>query len=99
MSYIQTTTENSDFSMDGSYSIYLIDCTNNNVTVTFVDMVQYIGNGYLFTMRRMDTSANTLTFVGTNGQTFDGNSSASLPLTNGSNMITYVSYNNWTSVY
>lgn len=99
MSYIETITENSDFTMDGSYSVYLIDCTNNNVAVTFTDLVQYIGNGYSFTMRRMDTSANTLTFSGTNGQTFDGNSTGSLPLTNGSNTITYLSYNNWVSIY
>jgi hypothetical protein len=83
--------------MDGSYTIYLIDCTNNGITGTFADITQYIGNGYVFTMKRTDTSSNTLTLVGTNGQTFDGNATVSV---SGGNSITFLSWNTlWTSVY
>lgn len=99
MSFIETTTENSDFTMNGSYTIYLIDCTNNNVTVTLADIDIYIGNGYTFTMRRVDTSSNTLTIVGTNGQTIDGGSSFSLPIS-GKMDKTFLSWNSyWTSLF
>lgn len=99
MSFIQVTTQNADFTMNGSSQVYLIDCTSNNVTVTFDD-INNVGNGYIFTMRRMDTTSNTLTIQATNGQTIDGGSTYTLPDSNSSNNKSFLSWNTvWTSLY
>jgi hypothetical protein len=112
MSIVGVTSENADFTMDGTYQYYLVDCTSNNVTVTFgyIDDISGIGNQLVFIIKRLDTTSNTLTIVGTSGQTFDGNSSASLPTPYGNSVISlptpYGSYsisylswdNNWVSV-
>lgn len=109
MSTVQIISKSSDFTMDGTYQYYLVDCTSNNVTVTFGD-INDIGSQQLFIVKRLDTTGNTLTIVGTSGQTFDGNSTASLPVPYGNSAISlptpygsytisYVSWDgNWVSV-
>jgi hypothetical protein len=99
MSYIGVSNQNTDFTMDGSYQIYLVDCTNNNVTVTMGD-INVISNGYIFTIKRMDSTTNTLTIVCSAGQTIDGNPTYTLPDSFSNTSKTFLSWNTeWSSIY
>lgn len=99
MSYIEAIAANTDFVIDGSYSVFIVDCTNNDVSAVFDDIIQYIGDSYAFTIRRTDSTANTLIITASNGQTIDGGSSYTLPDANGRTDKTFLSFNNnWISM-
>lgn len=56
--------------VDPGYSIYLVDASISNVTLTLPDITT---DGDWFLFRRIDNSSNTFTLQGyTSGQTIDG---------------------------
>jgi hypothetical protein len=63
--------------VDSGYNIYLVDASNNDVTLTLPDITS---DGFYFTFKRVDTVfTNTVTIVGNNNQqTIDNVSSLSL---------------------
>jgi len=72
---------NSDTTLDPSlYSTYLVDATPGNITIT---LPLITADGTTFNIKRIDGVINTVTIVGTSGQTID--SSVSLSLSPGSN--------------
>lgn len=81
---------------DFGYEYYLIDASNNNVTLTLPSAS--ISDGLFFGIRRIDNNvSNTASIAGdSNGETLDG--SVSLPLLSG-DKVTVISINSvWYTV-
>jgi len=62
----------SNSTLDDQYGVYVIDATSQNLTLTLTDITSYDGT-YLI-VKRIDSSANTVTIQGTSSQTINGSS-------------------------
>jgi hypothetical protein len=81
---------NSDTTLDFGWETYLIDATNNNITLT----APLINNdGDYFYSVRIDASANTVTLQGTAGQLINGQNSVTYSAKQNINIISF--QNNW----
>lgn len=58
------------------FNTYLLDATSGNLTFTLQNISSR--NGITITMKRIDTSSNTVTIQGTSGQTINGSSTVLL---------------------
>lgn len=66
---------NTNFSLNYSYSVNLVDSTSQNIVITLEEIANYYGDGVIFFIKKIDSSSNTITLNAHSGETIDNNAS------------------------
>jgi hypothetical protein len=79
--------------LDNSFSLVLVDCSSQAITITLRDARQYAGKRY--DIKKIDSTGNTVTVITTNNQTIDTVYSSKTIASSNSNMEIVSNGFNW----